>query len=383
MLHSFFEGLTQGIFLLQETIAKKSLSATDFHVTVLTILIHIGLVFSIFFGVYFRGRKKAPGYVVGLLAGRLIFLFSFLIGNIYIFIGFVFLYYFSTSVISPGINSVFKNEFKITNRGKLFSMLRAAMSLSAMLSSYIAGKYLDLTQNYRIVLIAAGIFGVLSFLMLIAVDNTADYSKMRAAGPAKPMPLDRDFLRFEACFMTYGFAFMIMLPAAPIYLIDKMGFSFTQMGFVKGAMAQIFFIMFIPFAGAVFDRMSPWKVFRNSQILLSLFPLGFLLADTFFPHRTVIYAAFLFYGMGISSMTVLWTLASIYFAKGEDSSYYQSVHVAFTGVRGLLAPALSYFLFRTFSFRVCFIMAAVLFLAAFAMAQYRILAGKRTFIASQ
>jgi len=64
---SVFDGLTQGVILLQETIAKKALGASDFQVTMIGVIATATMIFSVLVGLFFSGRSKT-----GLLAASLV-----------------------------------------------------------------------------------------------------------------------------------------------------------------------------------------------------------------------------------------------------------------------------------------------------------------------
>ncbi|MCK5399332.1 MFS transporter [bacterium] len=356
---------------MKETIAKKSFGAGAGYITAIAILVHAVMVFSIFFGYKTRGRSKAGYYFVAMLLGRAVLFTSFLITDIRIFIVYIFLFFSFNSIVSPGVNAIMQSLFDDSNRGKFFSKMRMAASFTAMLVSYGTGRLLDISHSWFLPLfIAAGLLGSISFGILIYIDKKIKYRpfkvKERKFGLVVSIfKKNREFLKFESLFMVYGFGFMAMLPLVPEYLIGVMGFSYSQMGFVKGPLTQIFIVLFIPLAGAIYDRTDPWYIFRYSLIFLLFYPLSFLLVDLGIGGEMLIYAGFLSLSLGLAGITLVWSLGSIFFAKDEDSTMYQSIHVALTGIRGLFGPTLSFLLLRLFGFRVAFGFSFLMFLLAF------------------
>jgi len=166
--------------------------------------------------------------------------------------------------------------------------------------------------------------------------------------------------------MTYGVAFMLLMPVVPLYLVDDLKLSYSTIGLARGALMQVAMIPAMPIFGRIFDRSTPHRMGAWIFALLVFYPLLLLAAGkTDGTLRTaLVYAAFGWFGVVMSGLSVIWSLSSIRFAAGEDVGIYQSVHVAATGVRGLVAPLLGYAVMTIFSKEAAMITSAVLWVAA-------------------
>ena len=77
---------------------------------------------------------------------------------------------------------------------------------------------------------------------------------------------------------------------------------------------------------------------------------------------TAAYLAFGVYALGMSGVNVAWHVGSIAFAPPGEGGYYQGIHVAMVGVRGVIGPLTGYAVLRLLGFREVFTAAGVLFL---------------------
>ncbi len=378
IIQAIFEGLTQGVFYLQEAIARKTLFATDFEITLIGIFMYFALFFAFYFGYFSRGKKKFNYYIISLIFGRAIFFTSFLLKDIRIYMGYLFLYYLFSSIQSPGVNAIFQNTFDKKLFGKLFSIFRMLINFSSLCASLLFGKLLDINNHYYIYLLMFGaLTGSISFLLLAIIDKKVEYKKVKEKIKNPMVTLfnifknNRSFLSYEILFMIYGFGFMVMVPVSPIFLLGKLNFSYSQMALVRGVLTQVFIVLLLPLAGIIYDKISVWKIFSASQLFLMVYPLSFLVSSILFNKidihiiYRIIYLGYLFFGMGLTGITIVWNLASINFAKEDDVTLFQGVHVSLTGVRGLLGPLLSYLILKIFNFNAVFITAFLFFLLAF------------------
>jgi hypothetical protein len=95
--------------------------------------------------------------------------------------------------------------------------------------------------------------------------------------------------------------------------------------------------------GRVLDRSNPIVMRGYMNLIWALLPLAYYLA----PRQTVHFGALaippvafvwigtFFQGAVAAGQGLIWTLGAMYFAKKEDVSLYQGVHIGLTGVRSL------------------------------------------------
>ena len=375
LLSSIFDGLTQGVFLLQETIAKKALMASDFQVSLIGLISTATMIFSVLVGLFYSNRKKTGLLIAGMVLGRLIFLLAFLINGAGMYLLVLFFYYSMYSVQSPVFNSFFQKHLG-QKRGQVFGLSRMVMMLCSMLAALAAGKLLDISPlYYKPVLFSVAVTGAITYILYIIMDRQTEYPRQspayirEALRDYKAMFKRTDFLMFEAVFMIYGLAFMIMVPAVPLFLINKLNFTYFQMAAANGVYAQLFMLLLIPFAGAIYDKVNLWKVWTISMAVLLGYPL-FLGLSFLNQSRMLAYGGLLFYSLGLTGVVVLWNLGSLHFSGGKDAFIYQGFHVTLTGVRGVIGPMLGYLLLSRVSFLANFTVSFVLLAGAMVLSIY-------------
>ncbi len=375
LLSCIFDGMTQGVILLQETIAQKALAASDLQISVIGLLANATMLLSLVVSFFFSNRSKKWILIPGLVLGRLIFLLAFLLEGANLFLLFMFFYYSLYAVQGPIINSFYQKHIA-QKKGQVFGLTRMVLMIFSMATSLIVGRLLDLSpQLYKPILMSIAVTGGITYLLFIIIDSRISYRQesryrmRRTARDLKLMFRRTDFLMFELTFMTYGMAFMVMVPAVPLFLLNQLKFSYFQMAQAKGVFAQIFMIALIPLAGMIFDRINLWKIAAISYAIMVGYPLLMFLASLY-NSRTLAYSSLCFFSLGLTGIVVLWNLGSLHFAGERDSLVYQGLHVTLTGVRGFLGPLLGYYLLSRVGYQADFILAMVLFAGASGMSWY-------------
>jgi MFS family permease len=229
--------------------------------------------------------------------------------------------------------------------------------------------------GWKHIFLLVSVIGTVSLYFLASVKN-------RFSDDQQSLPLERivfsplsnvfellkrrpDFFRFEVAFMIYGIAFLMMTPVVPLFLVDDLKLGYDVIGFVKGTMFQLVMIIGIPLFGNWFDKTTPHRLTAIVFAGLALFPALLIVAKYADESLRigVLTLAFAVFGIMMSGVSVSWSLSAIRFAgKIEDVAVYQSVHIAATGVRGLIAPFFGYFMMTIFGKDVALITAGALWL---------------------
>ncbi|HAP42580.1 MAG: hypothetical protein A2087_11310 [Spirochaetes bacterium GWD1_61_31] len=370
VLAAVFDGLTQGILLLQESIARKALAASDAQIAVIGMLVHCTMLLSFFVAWFFAKRSKRGLVAIGGILGRLVFVFSYLITKSWIFLVFLFLYYALFAIQIPVMNGFYRQTFG-DQRGKAFGLVRMVLILFTMAGSFIVGRCLDARPDtYRLFLTLVALTGAITYGIIYYIESTIVYAPAprpalrELLGSLRAIVKRPDFMRFEAIFMTYGLAFMLCVPAVPIYLLRELKLGYAEMSLAQGVVAQSVILLLTPFAGRVFDRMNVWKIGGFSFGMLILYPLLFL-ASMLAASKGLAYLGLAFYSLGLTGVNVLWNLGATSFSKDEGEAFLlQSFHVSLTGLRGLVGPLLGLLILSRLGLAWNFVFAAGLFAAA-------------------
>lgn len=157
---------------------------------------------------------------------------------------------------------------------------------------------------------------------------------------------DALFRRTLIMWMIMGFANLMVGPLRVEYLANpKHGLTWngqllttTQIALLVAILPNLARLVMSPVWGWLFDRMN----FFVLRIVLNLgFALGML---SFFGgnHAFWLILGALIYGISNAGGDVAWSLWVTKFAPAERVADYMSVHVCFTGLRGILAPIVAF-----------------------------------------
>lgn len=270
---------------------------------------------------------------------------------------------FLYGAVVPAANALLQRNFSADERGRVLGFGIALQALTAIAVSLLVGRLYDWRpEAYRVVYPAAAACGFFSCLSLARVrfrSRPGEHAESRlfgaglggalAAALRRPfagalvlLREDRGFRRYEAGFMAYGLAWMMLQPTIPVFLVEKLQVAYSE---VANARGLIYFTMIAalshPF-GRLLDRVGPIRVSRVAFTILAAFPL--LLASA---HGVgTAYLAFLVYGCGMAAVNLGWTTGPIHFAGARDSAGYMGAHVALVGVRAIVGGPFGIWLYR-------------------------------------
>ena len=380
-------GVLYGAMQFGEVIARKSLGATEFQVTLLTMVMPVASLTSIWWGQLLMGRDQRAILWVGGTIGIFAVASGVFLGTVKHLFIIYFIYFISFALLGPARNRILQQHIPGKETGGLFGLSQGLrMGLAALISAG-AGWWMDRVEGgWRQLFFSVAIVGFVSIASLASIRTKrnnriqVDCRKNWVIGPWKGVVRllkDRpDFLRFEGAFMLYGIAFMMMLPVVPIYLVDDLALGYGSIGIAKGTVFQLVTIGSIPLFGRLFDRSTPHRMAVGAFAFGALHPLT--LASAIWVdgagRMVIVLLSFALFGIAMSGVTVLWNLASMRFAgQEEDAGLYQSVHLAAVGVRGLFAPLFGYIVMQGFGKQNALLVSSVVWiLAAVAMVAARL-----------
>jgi len=385
-----FESLLQAGMQFGSTIAKKSLDATDWQITLLMMTAPLCFLLSVYWAelirLVVRWRRLfllAAGFGVLPLALMAVW------GSMPVFLALLLLYELGNSLTIPLRNRVMQANHPASRRSRIYSRLAAASAGIILVVSWPLGSFLDAgAGNWRWVFLGAALFGLADRVIWHRIPENPDttYSRPALSSPdwmgglptwhqlAQPvrrmrevLDRNRDFARWEGQFMIYGLAFFIISTVQPSYLVDGLGLSYSQISVGQLALLRLGGVLTLPVMGHFHDRYNPALFCARVFALLAVFPLLLSLC-IWLPEGVRLvpfYGAFLLQGMAMSGVAVAWSMSSLVFAGDEDGALYQGIHVTLTGFRGLLGPLLGLLIMQTLGWSAAFwIAGGLLFLAA-------------------
>lgn len=300
------------------------------------------------------------------LIGSAGFLLAGLYPSLPVFIGGSLLGVICGAVAIPLWTQTFQDNYPASERGKLFSRATVLRIIAAGAAAEIIGRYLG-----------GGIDRFPIFMVFLAACGFLS-SALAARIPSRPISLvggrhplralrylkeDRLLRWMIASWMFMGLGNLMMLPLRVEYLanpVHGLELSVPAIALLLGVLPNVSRLVFSLFWGRLFDRVE----FLTLRIYLNL---GFLLGiATFFAGSSwpgLALGAFLF-GVANAGGDVAWSLWVTKIAPPDRVADYMSIHTFFTGIRGLAAPFLAFYLLEGMTIHAIAILALGLILIA-------------------
>lgn len=184
---------------------------------------------------------------------------------------------------------------------------------------------------------------------------------------------DRRFMAYQFGFALAGFANHMALVFVTVVLKERVipewsvQSSFALVGFVTAVFPSLLMTISAPLWGRYLDTINP----MSARGLFNCFQVVAFAMHTYGAMTMQIWPFIVgttFHAIGNGGGTINWLTGSLYFARPEDVSLYNSIHVGLTGVRGMIAPIVGLLIYREFGSIAIFGTATVLsILGAIAM----------------
>jgi hypothetical protein len=272
----------------------------------------------------------------------------------------------SIAATIPLLTHIYQENYPEIQRGKLFSRTIMIRIATAAVFSHLAGRALSLRlKDYpALLLIFAAALAFAGYCMSRIPSNPIHDDG--GAHPFHAMRFVRDdpiFRRTLICWMLMGSANLMMLPLRIEYLANPkyhLNLGADKIALLTAVIPNLARLVLSPVWGHLFDRMN----FFALRVTLNCgFAIGIV---TFFMSNSTpgLIAAAIVFGISNAGGDVAWSLWVTKFAPPQRVADYMSVHTFFTGVRGVLAPAVAFFAVQRLSMGVMATFSAVLIVAA-------------------
>jgi MFS family permease len=335
-------------------------------------------------------RVESAGIPVARAASRLAaigaicFLVMALVPSLTVFVVGSVLALASSSASVPLLTQIYQENYPERQRGRLFARTMIVRIAAAAAFSYVAGKALSGRIEFFpwLLVVFAGACSVASYCLsrcpsrpLTASGGTHPFHSLRY------LKEDRIFRQTIIAWMFLGFAMLMMAPlrveflANPRYGVHLEGKPLTaeMIALLTSVVPNTARLLLNPFWGRLFDRM-------NFFVLRIILNLGFMAGIvSFFTTGSLgglVVGAVLF-GISNAGADVAWSLWVTKFAPPDRVADYMSVHTFFTGVRGVTAPLLAFYLVGSLSLQAMGWISVVLILIGSGFLAFEIKAGRR------
>lgn len=171
----------------------------------------------------------------------------------------------------------------------------------------------------------------------------------------------RDFLHYQIGFMLGGSGLIIMQPALPVFFMDNLHLSYTELAVALTLCKGVGFVLTSPSWAQIMNRIDIYRFNGWVTLFAFAFPFCLIAAQV---QVAWLYAGYLLYGIMQAGSEMSWHLSGPLFAKEEDSSSYTSINVLTVGLRGCFVPAVGSLLCCTASSQAVMLIGGALCLLA-------------------
>ena len=252
----------------------------------------------------------------------------------------------SSSAIIPLLTQIYQENYPERERGRRFSRTIMVRITVAILFGKLAGDaltgHLQLFQWLLVVFAAA--LALASFCV-----SRCPSSPLHNDGGAHPLRAlrfvreDRLFRRTLVCWMFMGFANLMMAPLRVEYLASpkyNLHLSIAMIALLTSVIPNIARLVLSPVWGYLFDHMNFFALRITLNIGFAVGILAFFMSNTMWG----MIAGAVIFGISNAGGDVAWSLWVTKFAPPGRVADYMSVHTCFTGVRGVAAPLVAFYL---------------------------------------
>lgn len=345
------------LFGMLPFILYRDLHGTPLQVAVMITLKPMVSLFSLYWSTWVNKRKDrlVTNVVWGTILGHAPFLLFPFVHSPWYFVGAFGFYMLMARGTIPAWMEILKLNVPQGERERIFAFSSAFEYVGAGLLPFILGALLDgYYQSWRWLFPLVSLLAIAAVLtqrkILIAVEERAIVPSPLSLKQQIIQPWQEawellksrtDFAIMQAGFMLGGAGLMVIQPALPMFFMDALHLSYTELAIAITLCKGVGFAATSSLWSRWLNQTDIYRFLAAVTAVAMLFPIGLFLAQT---HLAWLYIAYILYGIMQAGSELGWNLSGPIFAKHEDSSPYSSVNILTVGLRGCLIPPLGSFL---------------------------------------
>ena len=262
--------------------------------------------------------------------------------------------------VIPAWMEVFKRNLPADHKHKTFSYATIVSFAVCSLLSLLIGPLLDDQPTlWRWILTATALLGSLAYFFQRKIPisfkpEVPSPSWTLAGHVLDPWKKAFAVLKQQTHFRYYvigfmvlgGSGLMVLQPALPLYFVDVLGLSYTELAVALNTCKGIGLIVTSLFWAKAMPRTHISRFAALILFLAALFPLVLLSAQL---DHIWVYVAYLGYGIMQAGSELTWHLSGPHFSGSADSSRFTNVNILVVGLRGFLVPQLGALLCLSFA----------------------------------
>lgn len=348
-------------------ILYKEFHVSPFVLTILIALKPITALFAAYWSCFFSGRKSNLIVANILRFSPFLLLFSF--SSVWLIMLSFTIYMILSRGSMPAWTELFKSHLPDQSQSRVFALGNTLEYVGTTLFPLIIGIVLDYNAlSWRWLFPVTALLGLTSTFFLLRLPSIpptppSSITKKMVLPWSNSLSIIKersDFRRFLMGFMLGGAGLMVIQPVLPLFFVDELQFSYTEMMLAISVCKGIGYIIASPFWVRLFKRVSIFNFSVYVVILACCFPLLLIGAKWNF---WLCYGAFLVYGYMQSGSELSWNLSPLSFSKEKESLTFSETNILAVGVRGCIIPFLGNYLFLVFNSMTVMIVGSLFCLA--------------------
>ena len=364
MLEGFFTGAA---FEMVNFVARKTIGISEFQVTLYPFFMYLGMMMGFLFPQLFQVKSKMRFVFWTSVPCKLLFIVFSFMAQPSLFFTLSAAALFLSKMYVPMNVSVLKSNYPESLRGTIVGHLRTLELVCTLAGGILSGWVLNQhAGHFRWVFTLAAVGGIV---------GTCYFTRIREHGPILNRTLvsfaqmlevlrkDHLYLRFQLQFSVSGIANLMAMPLYVLYIVDVLHANYWQIALASCVAYYLVSILTQRWWGRLTDRHpNPILMRAALSFLWGFHPLCYAWAGS----MTMIYVAWAWFGFLMAGGQLNWMLSPLYFCSRDDAPVYTTIHTCFNGVRGILAPVLTYGCYRLLGFTYTFcLISCIMFLNAF------------------
>jgi MFS family permease len=341
------------IFNMLPFILYKDLHATPFQLAVIIALKPLSSIFSMYWSALVNNRpdRLLSNIIWGGVLRHIPFFFFPFVENPWYFIAAFGFHMMLSRGAQPAWMEILKINIPGVSRQKVFAYGTALGYVGDAILPFALGWLMDgYFQAWRWIFPGAALLSLMAVIWQLRIPISSpsitpepikQKISLQIIKPWKEalrlVSSRSDFARFQIAFMFGGAGLMVIQPALPIYFVDVLNLSYTELAVALTTFKGIGFAMTSPLWANWMNRVNIYRFTSMVTALACLFPFSVIMSQY---NIAWLYLGYLGYGIMQAGSQLSWNLSGPIFSKNEDSSVFTSVNVVTVGIRGCFAPAM-------------------------------------------
>ena len=330
----------------------------EFHVSPILVTLLIALkpmtaLLASYWSCCFSGKNR--NFILTNLIRFIPFLFFFAVDSAWTVILFFSIYMVLSRGSMPVWTELFKNHLPKDSQHRLFALGNTCEYLGTTIFPIIFGMILDFNADlWRLLFPLSALLGLASTILMLRLPNVLSDApppiRKKVFLPWKNaftiVKNRRDFRTYLIGFMLGGAGLMVIQPVLPIFFVDELQFSYTEMMIAISVCKGIGYAASSPAWVRLFKRLPIFQFSFLVALLAFCFPLILIGAKWQF---WLCYVAYVGYGLMQSGSELSWHLSPAVFSRQKESLPFSETNILAVGLRGCVIPFLGSLLFYLFN----------------------------------